>query len=94
METAPGEGIDSHRFRVTHPFHPLQGQEFEAIAWRRGWPEDRVYFVGSCGNPDSIPVAFTDLGVPDPFVVISAGRSHIRLRDWIELADLVEELKR
>ena len=71
METAHGEGIDCRRFRVTHPFHPLQGQEFEAIAWRRGWPEDRVYFVGGGGNPDSIPVAFTDLRVPDPFVVVS-----------------------
>jgi hypothetical protein len=33
-------------FRVIHPYHPLFGQEFRILEWRRNWTEDRVYFLG------------------------------------------------
>ncbi|MGZ6690002.1 MAG: DUF5372 family protein, partial [Solirubrobacteraceae bacterium] len=28
--------------RVTHPFHPLYGRDFEFVAHRHNWGEDRV----------------------------------------------------
>ncbi|MHB1905125.1 MAG: DUF5372 family protein, partial [Ferrimicrobium sp.] len=27
---------------MTHPFHPLAGQEFDLISRKRNWGEDRV----------------------------------------------------
>jgi len=27
---------------VTHPFHPLSGRDFEVVAYRQNWGEDRV----------------------------------------------------
>jgi hypothetical protein len=40
-----------------------------------------------------MPLSFTDLRVPDPFVVIAAGRCRFRFEDLIELTKLVETLK-
>jgi len=53
-----------------------------------------MYFIDSKGNPNSIPIAFTDLAAPDPFVVVATGRCPFRLRDWIDLADILELLMR
>jgi hypothetical protein len=30
--------------RVTHPFYPLAGSEFEFVKRWRSWQQDRVYF--------------------------------------------------
>jgi hypothetical protein len=64
-----------------------------ALAWRRGPPEDRVFFRDWAGREASIPVAFTSFAALDPFVVLAAGRSHFRAVDLLELADLVQRLR-
>src|SRR5438270_10028490 len=46
---APHQGGWRPSFRVTHPFHPLFGQEYELIVYRHNWGEDRVYFQDSQG---------------------------------------------
>jgi hypothetical protein len=91
--TTPNEGNGSQRFRVAHPYHPLFEQEFEALAWRRGPPQDRVFFRDLAGREASIPVAFTTLAALDPWVVLAAGRSHFRAIDLLELVDLVQRLR-
>jgi len=40
-----------------------------------------------------IRISFTDLRVPDPFVVIAAGRCRFRFEDLIDLTKLFETLK-
>jgi putative transposase len=40
---------------VTHPFHPLFGRQFEFVARRRNWGEDRVYFHDESGELGSLP---------------------------------------
>ncbi|WP_208461047.1 DUF5372 family protein, partial [Paraburkholderia mimosarum] len=35
---------DTQLVRVTHPFHPLRGQEFVLLERRCAWGEERVYF--------------------------------------------------
>lgn len=40
------------------------------------------------------PASWTDVGEPDPFVVLSAGRAMARVEDLLRLGDLVTDLKR
>ncbi|MCF7996063.1 MAG: Y4bD/Y4pK family protein, partial [Chromatiaceae bacterium] len=39
---APDAKAERRRFRVTHPFHPLRGREYDLIDYRHFWSEDRV----------------------------------------------------
>jgi hypothetical protein len=78
--------------RVTHPFHPLYGQQFELIGVHAAWGEARVWFVG-LGGITSLPAAWTDAVAPDPFVVQAAGRAVFRLQDLLDLVQLVSHLR-
>jgi hypothetical protein len=40
----------------------------------------------------SIPPQWTDVGTADPEIILGAGRTPLRLRDLLELADMVERL--
>lgn len=77
---------------MTHPFHPLSGQELEFVKRRKSWRADRVYLFGASGELVALPAEWTDVVAPDPFVVLSAGRSPFHVADLVELVHLVEEL--
>jgi hypothetical protein len=77
--------------RVTHPFHPLAGQQFEFVKRRRNWRQDRVYFHDEAGELVSLPAEWTDAVAPDPFVVVAAGRAPFRLASLIELSELIAD---
>lgn len=62
------------RVRVTHPFHPLVGRDFEFIAYCQNWGEDRVHLHDENVQLFSLPGAWTDVVAADPFVVVAAGR--------------------
>jgi len=83
-------GGSSGRFRITHPFHPLLGNEYEIVARRCGWGEDRVFYYDSDGRLKSFLVNITDLFPIDGFTRISGGLSAFRLDDLLELSDLLE----
>jgi len=91
--TAHGSCGTFQRFRVTHPFHPLFAQEFDAVSLREGSPEDRIFFWRADDVASSIPLRFTDLQPPDPVVIFGAGKCHFRVADLMELADLIEQLR-
>lgn len=78
---------------MTHPFHPLFGRQFEFVARRRNWGEDRVYYHGVEGELGSLPTGWTDVAEVDLFVEMAAGRSPFRVVDLLELADLVDHLR-
>ena len=80
-------------FRVTHPFHPLFGREFELIDFHKTWGEDRVFFRDTEGQLQSIVTTCTDVAGDDPFVEIAAGRSFFRYEDLVRLADLLKGLR-
>jgi len=82
------------RFQVTHPFHPLFGQEHDLVDYRNCWAEDRVFYVDETDQVRSLPATWTSAVADDPFVVLSAGRSHFRVLDLMELANLLQELRR
>jgi hypothetical protein len=75
--------------RVTHPFHPLAGQEFEFVKRRKNWRADRVYFFDAAGELASLPAEWTDVVAADPFVEVAAGRSPFHIAGLLELSELV-----
>ena len=78
--------------RVTHPFHPLAGRDFEFVACRQNWGEDRVHLHDENGELFSLPAAWTDVVAADPFVVIAAGRCPFTTDGLLALADLIGRL--
>jgi len=79
--------------RVTHPFHPLCGREFELVVYRQNWGEDRVHLHDENGVLFSLPAGWTDAAAADPFVVIAEGRCPFTVAGLLRLADLVDRLR-
>jgi Family of unknown function (DUF5372) len=46
---------------VTHPFHQLYGRDFEFVAHRQNWGEDRVHLHDENGQLFSLPAGWTDV---------------------------------
>jgi uncharacterized protein DUF5372 len=61
LSNAPDASGSPQRFRVTHPFHPLHGREWDLVARRHNWSEDRVYFHDDRGRLRTIPAAWTSV---------------------------------
>ena len=78
-------GATSDRFRITHPFHPLCGAEYELVTRKLTWGEDRVFYYESSGKLKSLMTNVTDVVPADDFDRISAGRSAFRMDDLLEL---------
>jgi hypothetical protein len=77
---------------VTHPFHPLFQRQLRCVGKRYNRYGERLLLQADGGQVWSIPVRWTDLGSPDPEVVMGEGRLLLRMADWMQLADLVEDL--
>ena len=78
---------------MTHPFHPLAGREFELVAFRQNWGEDRVHLHDEDGLLFSLPAGWTDAAEADPFVVIAAGRCPFTTAGLLAVADLVDRCR-
>lgn len=86
--------VDSKiNFTITHPFHPLYNQQFTLFDYRINWGEYRVFYFDKDGELKSIPAQWTSVYQPDPFLVISNGRSYFRVRDLLELAELIKKIE-
>ena len=79
--------------RITHPFHPLFGREYQLITYRKTWGEDRVYFHNEAGQFVAVPAHWTDLFPADPFQTLAAGQAHFRPTELLQLAELIERLQ-
>ena len=85
----------SRRFKITHPFHPWSGQEFELVTYLQTGGENRVYFnQKEREHLVSVPASWTDVVPEDPLLQLAAGQSLFRVSDLVELAQMVEELRR
>lgn len=82
----------AEEFRITHPFHPLSGQQFAVVTYRHSFGDHRVFFHDVDGRLRSIPAAWTSLVAPDPAVVLAAGRAAFRVGDLLAVARLVHVL--
>jgi Family of unknown function (DUF5372) len=63
-------------FTVTHPFHPLNGQQFVLVDERKTWGEDRVYFYDSAGALRHLPSGWTSVSTAGAYARASAARAH------------------
>jgi len=79
--------------RVTHPFHPLSGREYEFVEHRQNWGEDRVCLRDEDGELFSLLAGWTDVAAVDPFTVIAAGRCPFTTDDLLAVADLVDRFR-
>jgi hypothetical protein len=78
------------RFRITHPFHPLCGAEYELVTRRLTWGEDRVFYYDVNGRLKSLMANVTDVAAVDAFDRVSAGRSAFRLDDLLDLRRFID----
>jgi hypothetical protein len=84
-----------HGFTITHPFHPLCGQTFPLLSQRFAWGEERVFFSDPHTHQiGSLPLAWTNLALPDPFVVVAAGQAVLRWSDLQQLAQFLRQQQR
>jgi hypothetical protein len=80
--------------RVTHPFHPLSGQQFSCAGERYNRYGRRLLLQIDEQIVCSVPPQWTDLIAPDPEIVMGKRRALFRLADLVELARLIERLGR
>ena len=93
LTTAPGFQDEAEKpFPVTHPFHPLYQQEYKLIDVLHLWGLKRVYYYDVHGKRKSLPLSWTSLQPPDPFVICAQGRSPFRVQDLLELASLLKKV--
>jgi hypothetical protein len=83
-------GSTASRFRITHPFHPLRGTDYELVTRKVNWGEDRVFYYDSSGKLKSLLTNVTDVVTKDAFDCISAGKSAFRVDDLVELRSLLD----
>ncbi len=86
--------FNNKTFRIIHPLHPYRNIEFEIERVRRTPGERRVFFFNTKGRKSSVPFDWTDIGLKDPFVAVSAGRALFRVEDLLRLVRLIEEIRR
>jgi hypothetical protein len=80
------------KVRITHPFHPHSGREFELICRRRHWGEDRVVYSDEDGRLRTISAAFTDAAPLDEFRLAAGGKAAFRTVDLMTLCELLDRL--
>jgi uncharacterized protein DUF5372 len=80
--------------RITHPFHPLSGQQLACVGERYNRSGKRLLLRVDDVTVCSVPPLWTDLVAPDPEIVIGERRALFRVADLLELARLVEQLSR
>jgi len=90
--TARGGGFGGGTCCVTHVFHPLYGRELLVWEVRRNWSESRVFYRGDGERFLSIPIAWTSLCEPDPFLMLSNSRSVFRCDDLLVLRRYLDSL--
>jgi hypothetical protein len=82
----------SRRFRITHPFHPLSGKQFDLVEHRSIFAQSYLYFHDDCGHLREIPASWTDFVKEDALVEMADGRSPLHAGCLLELAELVQHL--
>lgn len=77
---------------MTHPFHPLSGQQFACVGERYNRYGKRLLLQVDDSTVCSVAPQWTDLVAPDPEIVIGQGRALLRIADFVALSRLVARL--
>jgi hypothetical protein len=81
------------RFRVTHPFHPWFGREFEYEDDRERFGHRRLFYRSENGQIAYFLTKWTDQAPMDPFVEMGDGKALARPRDLLELVQIIEGIR-
>jgi hypothetical protein len=88
-----GTSITASRLvRVTHPFHPLSGNQLACVGERYNPYGRRLLLQVDDGTICSVPERWTDLAAPDAEIVLGKNRALFRVADLLGLARLVDQL--
>ena len=80
--------------RVTHPFHPLNGQQLPCVGERYNRYGKTLLLQSDDGVIYIVRPQWTDELAPDPEVVLGGQRAMFRVTDLLELANLIDRLRR
>ena len=69
------------------------GQDLDFVERRVNWDDDLLFYRDHRGYVTALPTRWTSLQDEDPFLVVSAGRSHFRVTDLIDLASVITEIQ-
>jgi hypothetical protein len=94
IQNAGGANAAPRLVRVTHPFHPLSGQQLACVGERYTRYGRRLLLQIDEATVCAVPPQWTDLVAPDPEIVIGGRRALFRMGDLLELARLVEHLSK
>jgi hypothetical protein len=62
------------------------------LAQRFAWGEERVFFADpQTQQIRSLPLAWTSLALPDPFLMVADGKAVLRLRDLQQFAQFLKQ---
>src|SRR5207244_10714411 len=88
--TTPSPSLAEGVFTVTHPFHPLYGQQFEILSCRHNWGEYRVTFYETADHVRGLPAAWTSIVPPDSDVILAVGRGAFRVGALLLLCPIIQ----
>jgi len=92
LSTTPDNTNGEPCFTITHPYHPLSGHTFPLLAQRFAWGEERIFFSDpQTHQVRSLPLAWTSLALPDPFLVVASGKAMLRFVDLQQLVQLLRD---
>ena len=80
--------------RITHPFHPFSGRQLVCVGERYNRYGMRLLLQVNDDCVCSVPPQWTDVVAPDPEIVLGEQRALFRVVDLLDLAGLVDRLRR
>ncbi|MFZ2000978.1 MAG: DUF5372 family protein [Candidatus Sulfotelmatobacter sp.] len=80
--------------RITHPFHPFRGRQLVCVGERYTRYGTTLLLQIDDRWVCAVPPQWTDVGAPDPEIVMGEQRALFRVVDLLELARLVDQLSR
>ncbi len=93
QSTAGCVGATCIKVRITHPFHPLSGQELDVVCRRLHWGEDRVVCADASGALRSIAASLTDLEPQSEFHRAADGKAAFSTVALLALCDLLDRVE-
>jgi hypothetical protein len=92
LSTTPNHTNGELCFTITHPFHPLSGQTFAVLSQSHAWGEELVFFADPQTHKiRSLPLAWTNLALPDPFLVVAGDNAVLRFEDLQRLVQFLKQ---
>jgi len=78
--------------KITHPFHPLHGQQFPILKKRRVSGVDTLILQGSCFGTFAVPREWTNKGIPSPFVTSQNNAPILDFQSLLAISEILDKI--